>query len=406
MIFKYKGIKKDGKKIKSEIEAQNLNDAKRKLKAQNIIYQYIKEQNPSIFKNLNFSFSKKYTLKPKELANFSRDLSIYIKSGISIVNAIKLSKNQYAGNKKLSLFLETVITFLDEGKNFYQALDEQTVIELPTFYKQSIKVSEDSGILDEVLIELSKFLKDQDAINKEIQSAFAYPMFIMVVSIFMVAFMITYVVPKITGIFDQMGQALPPITEFVINLSDWFQNYWLAGAITIITVVSTMSILIKTNKKVKYAVDRVLLKVPLFGKVIETSELARFAYISSVLFRSGVPFVQTIKLSANILKNSVISEVFQQASQKVVEGGKLSVALNNSDVKIDRSFIQAIALGEETSEVTEILKNLSELYFEENRDKIGILLSLLEPFLMLFVGGAIGFIVTAMLLPIFSMNIG
>jgi len=126
----------------------------------------------------------------------------------------------------------------------------------------------------------------------------------------------------------------------------------------------------------------------------------------SLLLKSGIPIVQAINLSANILKNSVIKDIFLQASAKVVEGKKLSLSLTNMPYVVNDSFIQAIALAEETSEVEDVMKNLSELYFEENHDKVTILLSLLEPVLMLFVGGVIGFIVTAMLLPIFSMNIG
>ena len=124
-----------------------------------------------------------------------------------------------------------------------------------------------------------------------------------------------------------------------------------------------------------------------------------------MLTRSGVPFVQTINLSANILNNRVIKELFVGASKKVVEGKLLSKALGESSTKIDNAFIQSIALGEETSQVENVLTNVSELYFEENRDKISVLLTLLEPALMLFVGGSIGFIVAAMLLPIFSMSI-
>ena len=145
--------------------------------------------------------------------------------------------------------------------------------------------------------------------------------------------------------------------------------------------------------------------MPLFGEIAEKSELARFAYMASLLTRSGVPFVQTINLSANILNNKVIKELFVSASKKVVEGKLLSSALNQSQTKIDNSFVQAIALGEETSQLENVLSNVSELYFEENRDKISLLLTLLEPALMLFVGGSIGFIVAAMLLPIFSMSI-
>jgi general secretion pathway protein F/type IV pilus assembly protein PilC len=127
--------------------------------------------------------------------------------------------------------------------------------------------------------------------------------------------------------------------------------------------------------------------------------------MASLLTRSGVPFVQTINLSANILNNRVIKELFVAASKKVVEGKLLSKALNESNAKLDNAFVQAVALGEETSQIQNVLTNISELYFEENRDKISLLLTLLEPALMLFVGGSIGFIVAAMLLPIFSMSI-
>lgn len=404
MIFKYKGLHKDGKKAKGVIEAADIDDAKRRLRSGNIIYTDISEESGSLFDRL--SFKRKKSISPTELATLSRDLSIYLKAGISIVNALKLAQNQYAQNRKITAFLTTLITLLDEGKGFYQALETQSVIELPDFYKQSIKVSENSGILQEVLLELSIFLKEQSRINKQIQSAFAYPAFIIVVSLFMVAFMITFVVPKITGIFEQLGQELPGITKFVIATGDFFTAYWMVVAILLVIVITLFPLLMKFNARFKYMIDTLFLRLPFFGSIVQTSELGRFSYISSVLIRSGIPFVQTVNLSANILKNSVLRQKFSTAATRVVEGSKFSNALLKGGYKIDRSFVQAIALGEETSQVSAILQNLSELYFEENRDKIGIFLSLLEPVLMLVVGGIIGFIVSAMLLPIFSMNIG
>jgi len=404
MVFKYKGLEANGTKVKGVLEASDLEDAKKRLRVKKIFYTSLKEDSGT---SLNLSFLKrKKSLKSSELSTLSRDLSIYLKAGISIVNALKLAQNQYADSKDMVAFLSTIITQLDEGKSFYQALESQSIISLPVFYKQSIKVSENSGILQEVLLELSIFLKEQDRVAKQISGAFAYPGFIIVVSILMVSFMVVVVVPKITGMFAQLGQELPGITKFVIGMSDFLIAYWMLIAVVAIIVVSTFSVLIKINAKFKYAVDLLVLKVPFFGSIIQTSELGRFSYISSVLIRSGVPFVQTVNLSANILKNSVIKETFSTSAKRVVEGSKLSNALSKSDYKIDTAFVQAIALGEETSEVAAILQNLSDLYFENNKDKISIFLSLLEPMLMLFVGGAIGFIVSAMLLPIFSMNIG
>lgn len=403
MIFKFKGIDSHGKRVKDKIEAMSLAEAKSKLKTKNILYETLSEDSASLFDNLNFT--RKYKISAKDLSSLSRELSMYIRSGITIVSALKIIQTHYDNNKKIRLFLTAVSTYLDEGKDFYTALETQSVVTLPEFFKHSIKVSQSSGALDEVLLELSRFLKEQEKINKEIKSAFAYPTFMIVVSLLMISFMLSFVVPQITGIFESMDQKLPTPTIVVIALGDFFNNNFttILGVGTLLIVV--FMVLMKQSYSFAYFVHKLLLKLPLFGSIIQKSELARFSYIASLLTRSGVPFVQTINLSSNILNNLVLKEIFVNASKKVVEGKLLSQALNEEKNKIDYAFIQSIALGEETSEVESVLTNISELYFEENRDKISTLLTLLEPSLMLFVGGSIGFIVAAMLLPIFSMSI-
>lgn len=403
MIFKFKGIDEFGKKVSDKIEAASLGEAKLKLKAKKIIYQAIQEDSPSIFEN--FDFSRKYKIPPKELSSLSRELSMYIRAGITIVAALKIVQTHYEKNRKMKLFLTTVSTHLDEGKNFYSALEEQSVVELPAFFKASIKVSESGGILDEVLLELSRFLKEQDRIAKEIKGAFAYPSFMIIVSLLMISFMLAFVVPQITGIFESMNQKLPTPTLFVIAMGDFFNHYFTTLLGALFVFVALFLFFMKRSYSFAYKIHKVLLKLPLFGVIIQKSELARFAYIASLLTRSGVPFVQTVNLSANILNNLVLKELFNSSAKKVVEGKLLSHALNDSKTKIDHAFVQSIALGEETSQVESVLTNISELYFEENRDKISMLLTLLEPALMLFVGSSIGFIVAAMLLPIFSMSI-
>lgn len=403
MIFRYKGVDEKGKRVRQKIEASSLAEAKAKVRAKHIIVESIEEQTPSLFENITFSF--KYKIPPKELSALSRELAMYIRSGISIVSALKIVQNHYKKNKKMTLFLTTLSTHLDEGKNFYTALEEQSVVELPEFFKHSIKVSEDGGILDEVLLELARFLKEQEKIAKEIRGAFAYPSFMIVVSLFMIAFMLSFVVPQITGIFASMNQELPRPTQVVIALGDFFNNHYQLLLVILLSAAAIFTVLMKKSYHFAYGVNALMLRLPYFGPIIQKSELARFAYMASLLVRSGVPFVQTINLSANILTNRVIKKLFADASAKVVEGKLLSHAINDSGVNIDYAFIQAVALGEETSELQNVLSNISELYFEENRDKISLLLTLLEPALMLFVGGTIGFIVAAMLLPIFSMSI-
>lgn len=403
MIYKFSGIDSNGKKIKEKIEALSLDEAKSKLKAKNIIYKTIQEDSGSFLDNLEFS--RKYRISAKELSTLSRELAMYIRSGVTIVSALKIIQNHYEKNKKLKLFLTTLSIYLDEGKNFYTALETQKVVILPEFYKQSIKVSENGGVLDVVLLELARFLKEQDRMTKEIKSAFAYPTFMVLVSLAMISFILSFVVPQITGVFANIGQELPTPTILVIALGDFFNENFKMILAFIVSLILIFSILMKKSYTFAYKVHKALLKMPLFGLIIQKSELARFSYIASLLTRSGVPFVQTVNLSANILNNLVLKKLFLDAATKVVEGKLLSKALLDSDIKVDYAFIQTIALGEETSQIENVLTNMSELYFEENRDKISTLLTLLEPSLMLFVGGSIGFIVIAMLLPIFSMSI-
>ena len=405
MLFKYTGINSSGEKVKSKIEAISLNDAKVKLKAKRIIYKTIKEDSTTFALQINIKSKSK--IKTTILANISQDLSIYLNAGISIVNAIKLLNERYKKDKKLNTFFESINTFLDEGKNFYTALDLQKSLQLPEFYKQSIRISENGGLLESVLLELSIYLKNQDKLAKQTTTAMAYPLFMFVVSIFVVGFMLSFIVPKITVIFTRYDQELPWITSLVITLGDFFSNNYESMIFIFLIGIGSFTFCIKRFYNFKFAVDNFLLKLPFIGTLIEYSELSRFAYMNSILIRSGVPIVQSFSLSSNIINNSVLKEVFETASAKVVEGENLSNTLESNKIyKIDSSFIHSIRIGEETSQLNKILNNLAKLYTQSSNEKIALFLVLLEPAFMLFVGSVIGFIVIAMLLPIFSMNLG
>ncbi len=404
MLFKYSGFDSNGLKVKSKLEAANLEEAKGKLKVRGILHTSLEEESFSFSK---ISFKRKKSIKTVDLSYLSRDLSIYLNSGISLIQSIDLLKQRYKNDKFLGSFFESIATYLDEGKTFYLALDSQNVVKLPEFYKQSIKISENGGLLESVLMELSIFLKEQDRIKKQIGSAMAYPLFILFISFFMVGFMLSFIVPKITGIFAQIHQELPASTKIVIALGDFFSNNYGYVILFFVILIGGFITLLKQSQSFKYGFDKLCLKIPFFSTMIEQGELSRFSYMNSILIKSGVPIVQAINLSANILKNSVIKRVFIEASKSVVEGKKLSVLLSNNKIyKIDEAFIHSIAIGEDTSKLSQILNNLANLYNEANKDKIDIFLALLEPIFMLFVGSTIGFIVIAMLLPIFSMNLG
>ena len=393
MKFKYKAFNKEGKKIKGIIEASDINEAKEKLS--NL---YILEIKPTF--SFNLSFKK---VKKSEISKVLYTLGLYLKSSIPLKKALNLAKNQ-TQNPKIEKFLSFIQKEIESGKSFKSALDSQNIINLPSYISNSINIAENSGKLDIILIELSKFLKDEEKIASKTTQALMYPLFIVSVSIVLLIVMLTTIVPKIVTIFKNLNKDLPSSTEFVLNLSAFMQkNYMIILAVFIFFILA-FKILYSKSQKFKLLIDSFLLKIPITKNLITSKELGRFSYMLYTLTSSGVNFINALNMAINTIQNEKIKFYFQKALQEVIEGKKLSTSLKKFNF-YDKNFIESIALAEESGEIENILKNISEIYLEEYENKTNILLSLLEPIMMVIIGGIIGFIVTAMLLPIFSMNI-
>ncbi len=402
MLFKYKGITKQGKSTKGAIEASSIEEAKQKLKAQGIFYQDISESSQINIKN----FSQRQMPGPL-LSSFAKELSSYLNSGMTILTAIKLIEGQHKNEKKYTSFLASLRTMIEEGKSLYHALASQSVYAMPDFFLQSINVAGQSGKMVPVLIQMGTFFSSQAKIKKQVSNAMAYPLFIFIVAILMTGFLIAVVVPKITGIFADTGQELPEITKFVLGVSDFLTTNYIVIIVGFLGTIFIFKLAYKYIYGFKKAYDSFMLKMPVIGELIQNHELGRFSYILSLMLDSGVSYAHAVKLATTTFSNAAMKESFESASKRVIEGNKLSTSLQRGKgVLPKRNFMQALALGEESSEVASILSNVAALYREENDDRLKMLLSLLEPFMMLFIGLVVGVIVAAMLLPIFSMNLG
>jgi general secretion pathway protein F/type IV pilus assembly protein PilC len=372
MLFKYKGFDKTGTTKEFSLEA------------------FSKRQMPG-----------------ELLSTFSKELSSYLNSGMTILTAIKLLENQHEGEKKYVSFLNSVKTMIDEGKSLYHALNTQKVYALPDFFLQSLNVAGQSGKMVEVLTNMGNFFSAQNKVQKQVKGAMIYPAIIFTVAIGMTSFLIAFVVPKITAIFEDTGQELPPITQFVLGLSDFLTSHYVAIIVSILLVLLIFKVSYAKIDTFHRMIDSLLLKAPVLGALIQNHELGRFSYILSLMLSSGVAYAQAVQLAKATFGNYGLRDLFEKASVKVLEGNKLSNALQmTKGVKLKRNFMQSLALGEESSEVAQILDNTSTLYAEENEDKLKLLLGLLEPFMMLFIGVVVGVIVSAMLLPIFTMTQG
>lgn len=400
MLYKYEYLK-ENQIIKNQIEANTIEDAKNILTSNDIYFISIKEDK----KIFNFQFLFKKNLNNQLLITFSRSILIYIQSGIPLIKAFQLLIQNDSNNKNLILFYKNVYTLINEGKSLSYAIEQQDIFKIPKFYIESIRIAEENGFLENTLNELILFMEEQEEINKQIVSSIFYPIFIIVSSILMISFMIITVVPKITKIFEQTKQELPEITQMLIKTSDFLKNNYL----TILLIFTFIYIIhfLSNNKIEKYRefIDLMKLKIPLFGNIILKSELSRISYLLSVLTKSGIPFVQAVNFSSNTVKNLMLKNTLTNSAKMLVEGKKFSETLKGNKI-ISNDFVQAIELGEETSEMSKILFNISKIYISENKNKIKIILSLIEPIMMIIVGSIIGIIVMAMILPIFSMNIG
>jgi len=402
MLFKYKGFDKFGKRVKGTVTANTVEEAGQKLRNQAIYYDALKESQP-----FSMELFSKQQMQGEMLANFSKELSSYLNSGMTILTAIRLLENQHEGEKKYVSFLNSLKTMIDEGKSLYHALHTQKIYVMPEFFVQSLNIAGQSGKMVEVLGNMSRFFSAQNRVKKQVKGAMAYPAIIFTVAIAMTSFLIAFVVPKITEIFEDTNQELPPITQFVLGISHFLTQYYLHLIVVVVALILLFKFSYSRIIGFHRFWDGLLLKLPLFGPLIQNHELGRFSYILSLMLESGVAYAQAVKLATASFGNAKLKELFETASAKVLEGNKLSNALQmTKGVKLKRNFMQSLALGEESSEVATILENISTLYAEENEEKLKLLLGLIEPLMMLVIGLVVGVIVSAMLLPIFTMTQG
>jgi len=405
MLYKYKGLNKEGKRTKGTISASSIDEAKTKLRTQGIFYDTLEPTREFSFKGMVSRRPMPNTL----LSNFAKELGSYLNAGnMTIMTALKLMEKQHRKEKQYYAFLNATKTMVEEGKSLAVALSEQKVYQLPDFFLQSIKVAGEGGKMVEVLNNMSHFFASQSRIRQQVINAMIYPLFILIVAMGMTVFLLIYVVPKITGIFEDTHQELPGITQFVLGASHFLGAHYVGILVGFLAAIILGKIAYSKIRPFHYMVDAVMLRLPIVGKLTQNHELGRFSYIISLMLDSGVPYTQAVTMASSTFGNLAIRDLFEQVSAKVTEGNKLSNALYSAGgtVKLKSNFLQTLALGEESSNVASVMGSLSELYSEENEQGIDRLLKMVEPVMMLLIGGIVGVIVMAMLLPIFSMSLG
>ncbi len=396
--FRYKGYARNGSARSGTIEADSLRTARELLRKQGILPSDLEaagaEQNQSFLGRL------RTRVTVAELALFTRRLATLVAASVPLHEALTALQNQER-NQELKAVLGRTADRLAEGATLARALADE-----PALFKENyvamVAAGEAGGALDRVLMRLADFLERQEALRRTVSSAMAYPMLMALVGSGVMVFLLTFVIPKITGIFADSKATLPYLTIALLAISNGLRKAWWALLLLIVIVIMIYRRL-KRSPAFMLRRDQQLVKLPLFGPLLQTLVLSRFANILSLLLGSGVPLLKALEISSDAVVNRAYRAVLQTARTSVAEGGSLSGILGNSAL-FPPMLVHLISVGEKSGTLVESLETAGQSYEKEFEASTTRLVGLLEPIMILVMGLVVGLVVIAVLLPIFELN--
>ncbi len=348
-------------------------------------------------KNMLAGFEK---VKLKDMVVFSRQFSAMIGSGVAMLRTLTIIAEQ-CENEKLKAVLSDVRNQVEAGSNLSDALAKhpQTFDRL---YVAMAKAGETGGILDAVMKRVAEFLEARQKLTDKVKAAMAYPIVALIVAVVVFWAMLTFVLPVFQGIFEGMGGDLPEFTKMLIALSQLMRSWWMVLFVAICAVGWYMFKQWVATPAGRYTFDGWCLRVPVFGDVIKKVAVARFTRTFGTLIHSGVPMLTALDVVKETAGNAVLSKGVEEIHKEVRQGGTISKPMSRQPL-FPPMVVQMIAVGEETGKLDEMLDKVADFYDDEVANAVDALTSVLEPILVVFVGGIVGSVVVGMYLPIFTI---
>mgnify|MGYP001489072817 CR=1 FL=1 len=406
-LYDYKGItSEENKYAEGSIEAINEDEAAFKLKEKKVIITSLaiskgQKKTPKGKKTSAGLFSGG-RVKEKEIVIFSKKLSTMVKAGLQVLDALKMT-NEQVSNKKLKIIIEEILTDLQGGNDLSTCFAKHPKI-FDNIYVNMIKAGEASGKLDIFLNKLVLILEKRQKIKSQIKSALMYPIILVTVAISITTGMLIFVVPTFAKMYGDMGAELPMATQMIISISNFISGY--GGLITLISIISIFllnSFLIKTRKGYKKSIDKLTLKLPLFGTIISQSTIARIALIKANLFSAGVNVLEIIDIAMSSTNNTIFIAALDNVKKRVFSGEDMSSSYKKEVVFPD-TFYQLIAVGEKTGNQEEMFVSISNYYEDEFDGIVKNMSTMIEPIAIVFIGGVIGLLLVAMYSPMLNMG--
>ncbi len=404
-VFNYKGMDKAGKKVSGVVESDNIKAARLKLRRTGIFPTDVRAEGAKGSGGFNLSADidiGKYfeRVKTRDLAVMTRQLSTLISANVPLVESLNALVEQTANNK-LRKVIADIKMKVTEGGRMSDACAAHNDI-FPEVFIHMIAAGEASGALDTVLDRLAVFMEKSAALKSKILGAMMYPIIMTLVGLSLVGFLVVYVVPKVTKIFEDVEATLPMPTRVLIWLSDAIGNYWYIFILLAVLAVFGFKRLLKTTKG-REIYDRFTLKVPLFGNLMRMVGISRFARTLSTLMTSGVRLLNALDIVKNIVQNVQLVKAIEDTKVSVREGESIAIPLKRSG-EFPPLVVHMVGIGEKTGNLETMLERVADTYDAEVDNTVSSLTTLLEPIMILVMGGIVSFIVMSILLPILQLN--
>ncbi|WP_374500098.1 type II secretion system F family protein [Pseudoxanthomonas sp.] len=393
-LFVWEGTDKRGIKMKGEQSSKNVNFLRAELRKQGITPTVVKLKPKPLFG----STGKPVT--PKEIAFFSRQLATMMKSGVPIVTSLEIIEGGQK-NVRMKKLVENIRYDIESGSSLSEAISKFPV-QFDELYRNLVRAGEGAGVLETVLDTIASYKENIEALKGKIKKALFYPAVVIAVAILVSAILLIFVVPQFENVFKQFGADLPAFTKIIVAASRFMVSNWYIVFGGLFATIFGFIFFKKRSLAFQHFLDRVTLKLPVIGQIMHNSAIARFARTLAVTFKAGVPLVEALDTVAGATGNTVYEKAVFRVRDDVAVGYPLNMSMKQVNL-FPHMVIQMTAIGEEAGALDAMLFKVAEYYEQEVNNAVDALSSLIEPFIMIFIGAVVGAMVIGMYLPIFKL---
>ncbi len=390
-LYSWVGQDKSGKAVRGEMRANG----------QNVVVAQLRRQGLSFIKVKKQRVGSGRRITEKDIAIFTRQLAVMMKAGVPLLQAFDIVGKGHS-NPSVQKVLMSIKTDVETGSSLNQAF-RKFPDQFDELFCNLVAAGEQAGILDSLLDRLATYKEKILAIKGKIKSALFYPVSIIVVAFVITAIIMIFVIPSFKQVFASFGAELPAPTLIVMAISDFFVTYWWAIFGALGGTLYAFATAYRKSQSVRNSMDRLMLKVPVFGDIVQKASIARWARTLSTMFAAGVPLVEALGSVAGAAGNAVYMQATRRIQQDISTGTSLTVSMQGVDV-FPNMVLQMVAIGEESGALDSMLSKVADFYEAEVDDAVDAMSSLMEPIIMVVLGTLIGGMVIAMYLPIFKMG--